>query len=105
MITITAIIMDKVGQETALRDALQIVADHVAKHEPETNGFYISQSIENPQLFITCERFENELAMERHNGSDAVALFFENAMKLIDGEVTLHICRELVGFPSTKSIL
>ncbi|WP_299967580.1 antibiotic biosynthesis monooxygenase [uncultured Roseobacter sp.] len=97
MITITAIIRAKAGQETALRAALFDVADHVAAHEPETIGFHVSQSLDDPAIFTTYERFTDEAAKDLHNGSEAVAKFFALAETLITGDVVLHTCREVTA--------
>lgn len=75
--------------------ALRAVAEHVAAHEPNTKGFYISQSIETPSVFTTYERFSDEAAKDLHNGSEAVARFFAKADTLIEGEVILHTCHEV----------
>lgn len=96
MITITAVITAKPGQEAALHNALRAVAAHVAAHEPDTKGFYVSQSIETPSVFTTYERFKDAAAKDLHNGSDAVAEFFAKADDLIEGNVILHTCREVV---------
>ena len=80
MLTITAVIRARKGQEGALRDALL---------EPDTVGFFISQDLEDPCVFTTYERFIDLAAMDRHNGSAAVARFFGIAKPLLDGAVTL----------------
>ncbi|MCV3271906.1 putative quinol monooxygenase [Roseobacter sinensis] len=95
MITITAIIRARSGQETALRDALLDVAAHVKAHEPETLGFHVSQGLEDPSVFTTYERFRDEAAKDTHNASEAVARFFAQGEALIDGDVVLHTCREV----------
>ena len=41
MLTITAVIRARKGQEGALRDALLEVADNVRANEPDTVGFFI----------------------------------------------------------------
>lgn len=97
MISITAIIRARVGQEAALRDALLDVAAHVAAHEPETIGFHVSQSLDDPAVFTTYERFATEAAKDAHNGSDAVARFFAQADTLIEGDAVLHTCREVTA--------
>lgn len=97
MITITAIIRAKPGQETALRDALLEIAAHVAAHEPGTIGFHIAHSLEDKSIFTTYERFSDEAAKDTHNGSDAVARFFAKAPELIEGDAVLHTCREVAG--------
>ena len=95
MITITAVIRAKAGHEATMRDALVAVADHVAANEPETIGFFISQSETEPGLFTTYERFADKAAMDRHNGSAAVATFFGIAKPILDGEVILVTSQEI----------
>ncbi|MGJ4918919.1 putative quinol monooxygenase [Bradyrhizobium sp. HKCCYLRH2015] len=95
MITITAVIRAKAGQEATMRDALVAVAAHVAANEPETIGFFISQSETEPGLFTTYERFADKAAMDRHNGSAAVATFFGIAKPILDGEVILVTSQEV----------
>ncbi len=95
MITITAVIRAKAGHEATMRDALVAVAAHVAANEPETIGFFISQSETEPGLFTTHERFADKAAMDRHNGSAAVATFFGIAKPILDGEVILVTSQEV----------
>jgi quinol monooxygenase YgiN len=95
MLTITAVIRAKAGHEVTMRDALVAVAAHVAANEPETMGFFISQSEADPCVFTTYERFVDQAAMDRHNGSAAVATFFGIAKPIIDGDVTLVTSREV----------
>lgn len=95
MLTITAIIRTKAGHEGEMRDALLKVAANVADNEPDTKGFFISEDLENPGVFTTYERFTDQAAMDRHNGSDTVAAFFAVAQPLLDGEVILKTCREV----------
>jgi quinol monooxygenase YgiN len=95
MITITAVIRAKAGHEATMRDALVAVAAHVTANEPETIGFFISQSETEPGLFTTYERFADKSAMDRHNGSAAVATFFGIAKPILDGEVILVTSQEV----------
>jgi quinol monooxygenase YgiN len=95
MLTITAVIRAKSGHEAMMRDALVAVAAHVAANELETIGFFISQSEEDPCVFTTYERFVDQAAMDRHNGSAAVATFFGIAKPIIDGDVTLVTSQEV----------
>lgn len=48
MLTITAIIRTKPGHEDTMRKALLEVAENARLNEPETIGFFVSQSIEAP---------------------------------------------------------
>lgn len=89
MLTITAIIRVKTGTEQTMREALLVVADHVRSNEPQTVGFFVSQDASDPCLFTTYERFADQAAMDRHNGSEIVARFYGIAAALLDGEVTL----------------
>jgi quinol monooxygenase YgiN len=89
MLTITAVIRARKGEERALRDALLAVAENVRANEPDTVGFFISQDLADPGVFTTYERFTDRAAMDRHNGSDVVAKFFAIAKPLLDGDVTL----------------
>ncbi|MEM1313319.1 MAG: antibiotic biosynthesis monooxygenase [Pseudomonadota bacterium] len=95
MKTITAVIKAKAGHEQTMKDALLRVAENVRANEPETVGFFISQGAEDPTVFTTYERFVDQAAMDRHNGSDATARFFEIAKPILDGEVVLATCDEL----------
>ena len=95
MLTITAIIRVKAGQEAVMRRALLDVADHVRRNEPETIGFFVSQDSSDACVFATYERFADQAAMDRHNGSAAVARFFAIAQPILDGPVTLLTCSEL----------
>ena len=95
MKTITAVIKSKPGHEQTMKDALLMVAEHVKANEPETLGFFISQGAEDPTIFTTYERFVDQAAMDRHNGSAATAKFFEIAKPILDGEVVLATCDEV----------
>lgn len=95
MITITAVIRVKEGQAQAMHDALLAVADNVQKNEPGTIGFFVSQDLADPCTFTTYERFVDEAAMDRHNGSDTVARFFAVAKPMLAGDVVLVKAREV----------
>ena len=56
---------------------------------------FISQDASDPCAFTTYERFADRAAMDRHNGSDAVARFFEIAKPILDGDVTLITAEEV----------
>ncbi|TGD95504.1 putative quinol monooxygenase [Methylobacterium nonmethylotrophicum] len=95
MKTISAILRAKPGAEETLRAALLDVAAHVAANEPDTVGFFISQDDGDPARFTTYERFTDQAAMDRHNGSEAVARFFRVAQPILDGEVILVTADEI----------
>ena len=95
MITITAVIRAKSGHETTMLDALMAVAENVTANEPDTIGFFISQSEDDPCVFTTYERFVDKAAMDRHNSSAVVATFFGIAKPILDGEVTLVTSKEV----------
>ncbi len=95
MKTISAILRARPGAEDTLRAALLDVAAHVATNEPDTVGFFVSQDAGDPARFTTYERFTDEAAMDRHNGSEAVARFFRIAQPILDGEVILVTADEI----------
>jgi quinol monooxygenase YgiN len=95
MLTITAIIRAKKGHEATMERALLAVAAHVQKNEPDTVGFFVSKAPSDPCVFTTYERFSDPTAMDRHNGSAAVAEFFAIAQPILDGPVTLVTAAEI----------
>ena len=95
MLTITAIIRARKGHEDTMRQALLDVAENVRLIEPGTIGFYISQDLANPGVFTTYERFADQAAMDRHNGSPVVARFFGIAKPILDGDVILVTSTEI----------
>ena len=95
MKTISAILRARPGAEETLRAALLDVAAHVAANEPETVGFFVAQDAGDPARFTTYERFTDAAAMDRHNGSAAVATFFRIAQPILDGEVILVTADEI----------
>ena len=95
MITITAVIRVRKGDEETMSKALLEVADHVRENEVGTVGFFVSQDNEDPCVFTTYERFVDSSAMDTHNNSDVVARFFGIAKPILDGDVILKTCTEI----------
>ena len=95
MLTITAIIRIKKGDEAVMQQALLDVASHVRANEPTTIGYHISQDASDPCVFTTYERYADQAAMDRHNNSEAVAHFFGIAKPILDGEVKLVTATEI----------
>ena len=78
-----------------MRDALLEMMESVKRDEPGTVGYFISQSIEEPQVFTTYERFIDRAAMERHNNSAAVARVIKIADSLLADKIVLYSSNEL----------
>ncbi len=95
MMTITAVIRAKVGQERVVERALRAVVAAVKAGEPGTLAYVVSQDRDDPTIFTTFERFVDEAAMDKHNQSRAVADFVAATRDSLDGPVLLHSCREL----------
>lgn len=95
MITITALVRAKKGEAETMKNGLLMVAENVAKNEPDTIGFFISQSEEEPELFATYERFTDKAAMDRHNNSETVAAFFEIAKPILAEPATVLSMTEI----------
>jgi|ERR1700760_2246905 quinol monooxygenase YgiN len=95
MLTITAVIRAKEGQEDTMRRALLAVADNVRLNEAGTIGFFVSQDPADACVFTTYERFLDQSAMDAHNNSEVVARFFAIARPILDGDVVLVTGSEL----------
>jgi quinol monooxygenase YgiN len=95
MLTITAVIRVKKGEEAVMREAPVDVAKNAHENEPDTVGFFVSQDPADPRVFTTYERFTDKNAMDRHNNSDTVARFFAIAKPILDGDVTLITATEI----------
>jgi quinol monooxygenase YgiN len=95
MISLTAIIRVRPGAQDIVRKALLAVAETVAATEPETLGYFVTQSSDDPCLFTTYERFADRNAMEKHNSSAAVAKFVEQAGAHFDGPIAIHFGEEI----------
>jgi quinol monooxygenase YgiN len=95
MITITAVIRVKPGHEETMKGALLAVAKAVEETEPDTLGYHVSQSMAEPQVFTTYERFKDEAAMKRHNASAALAQWVETCSPILAEKPLLFTSREL----------
>jgi quinol monooxygenase YgiN len=95
MLTITAVIRAKPGQEQVVERALRAVVAAVEAGEPGTLAYVLSQDRDDPTVFTTFERFADEAAMDLHNRSQAVADFVAATRDSLAGPVVLHGCREL----------
>jgi quinol monooxygenase YgiN len=95
MITITAIIRARSNAQDHVRRALLAVAEAVRETEPETVGYFVAQSPDDPRLFMTFERFADRAAMDRHNNSAALAEFVREAGPHLDGDIAIHVGEEI----------
>ena len=97
MMSISAILRVKPGHEATLRDALLEMIETVKRDEPGTVEYFISQSIDDPQIFTTYERFVDRAAMDRHNNSVAVAKVIAIATPILADRIVLHSANELAA--------
>lgn len=97
MLTITAIIRARPQAQDLVRNALLSVVEVVRETEPQTLGYYVAQSADDPCVFTTFERFVDAAAMERHNASAAVARFVRDTDSYLDGDVVVHVCEEIAS--------
>ena len=89
MFTLTAILRAQKGHEDTVKAELLKVGDYVRAHEPDTASFYLTQSADDPCVFVTHERFADRAAMDRHNNGAGSQGFFAAAGDLLDGPVTV----------------
>jgi quinol monooxygenase YgiN len=97
MQTLTAILTCSRENAPAVEAALLEVVAHVKANEPETLGYHVARGTaeDGSVVFTTYERFADAAAMERHNGSSAVARFFETAGPLLSGPATVATAEEI----------
>jgi quinol monooxygenase YgiN len=95
MITITAIIRARPNAQDLVRRALLSVAEAARETEPETLGYFVAQSPDDPCLFMTFERFADRAAMDRHNNSAALAEFVRDAGPHVEGDIAIHVGEEI----------
>lgn len=89
MFTLTAILRAKQGHQDAVKSALLKVGDFVRAQEPDTASFFVTQSADDPCVFVTHERFTDRAAMDRHNNGAGSQGFFAEAGALLDGPATV----------------
>lgn len=89
MFTLTAILRAKQGHQDAVKSALLKVGDFVHAQEPDTASFFVTQSADDPCVFVTHERFTDRAAMDRHNNGAGSQGFFAEAGALLDGPATV----------------
>jgi len=97
MIVQTAFIKCRIEDAQKVEAALIEVADHVGENEPDTTDYVVLRSDTDAAgtLFTTLEYFRNELAMELHNNSAAVARFFEVAGPLLTEPATVILNKQI----------
>jgi quinol monooxygenase YgiN len=95
MLTITAIIRVRSHAKDIVRDALLSVVKTVRETEPQTVGYFITQSADDPCVFTTFERFAARVAMDKHNASEAVARFVRDVGSHFDGDIVIHVGEEI----------
>ena len=95
MLSLTAIIRAKAGQEGAVERALLDMARHVAANEPGTVGYHVTRSEQDPTVFLTYERFRDRAAMELHNGSAALDAFVAATRDALAGPIEIHTGEEV----------
>ena len=89
MFTLTAMLRARPGHEAQVKAALCEVGDYVRAHEPDTVSFFVTQSADDPCVFVTHERFADRAAMERHNNGAGSQGFFAAVGHLLDGPATV----------------
>ena len=89
MFTLTAMLRARKGHEDTVKAELLKVGDYVRAHEPDTASFHVTQSADDPCLFVTHERFTDRGAMDRHNNGAGSQGFFAAAGHLLDGPATV----------------
>lgn len=100
---LTAILKTQKGKEDIMEQALHDIIAYVSDNEPGTIEYYFTQSIHDPTIFTTYERYISQEAMDAHNNSDATAAFYDTINPTLDGEVILVEGKELGAKQVEKS--
>jgi quinol monooxygenase YgiN len=95
LLSLTAIIRAKPGQEAVVEQALLAMVRHVTANEPNTLGYFVTRSDKDPTLFLTYERFRDRAAMEAHNTSSALDAFVAATKDALAGPVEIHTGEEV----------
>ncbi|MGR9049535.1 putative quinol monooxygenase [Halobacillus faecis] len=93
MITITAIIQAKRGQEEALFSELKKVVEPSRK-EPGCVEYALHRSLEDEATFVFYETWENETALKAHVESDHYQTYREATAELTESR-TVHKLRKV----------
>ena len=75
MFTLMAILRAKAGHEDNVKAELRNVGDYDRAHEPDTASFFVTQSAEDPCVFVTHQRFADRAEMDRHNNAAGSQVF------------------------------
>ncbi len=67
-----------------------------APTSPTRGASVVSQDRKDPRASATYERFTDQAAVDKHNSSEAVARFLRMAKPILDGEVILVTCPEIL---------
>jgi quinol monooxygenase YgiN len=97
MVTITAIIRARPNAQDIVRYALLSVVEAVRETEPQTGGYFVTQSVDDQCVSTTFERFADRIAMERHNASPALVRFLQRTRLHLDGDVVIHVSEEIAS--------
>ena len=65
MLTLTAILTVKAGQEVEFERVMQVAVPKV-REEPGNHAYVLNRSTENPRVFLVYEEYEDAEALESH---------------------------------------
>ena len=65
MLTLTAILTVKAGQEAEFERLMHVAAPKV-REEPGNHAYVLNRSTENPRVFMVYEEYEDAEALEAH---------------------------------------
>lgn len=97
MLTLNAILRAKLGAADALAGALAEMTRYVSENEPGTISFFVGRDVDNPDTFVTYERFADRAAMEAHNTSSYRDEWVDKYGGLLDGDIVRYICDEVAA--------
>ncbi len=96
MIHLTAFIRCKPGAADAFVKAFLVVGDFVRANEPDTLSYCVSRASDDPDLFVTQERFTDRAAMDAHNNGGGTQGFLAATQGMI-ADIKIHVGDEVLA--------
>ena len=100
MITLTAVLKAKIGQEDALEAALTKLVKQVESEE-DTLEYVLNRSAENSASFMLFEVYKDNDALVRHSSTDYFKAAMKESAAFLDGQPVMEFYAEVTRIKRT----